>query len=158
MGLEFLARVRRTSTWLGGVVALMAATYASPMRGLAFAAGAGWSIVNLDLIERLVVGLMAPGRRSPETTRRIGLALAGLALLFAAGALLLSLLSPLALVAGFGLPLAVIVAKAATQLMLGSRAWRALVTHRFRAAFAALALATLAWFALGALTSAGSAT
>ena len=38
MGLEFLARVRKTSTWLGGVMALMAATYVRPMGGLAFAA------------------------------------------------------------------------------------------------------------------------
>src|SRR5439155_386589 len=38
MGLEFLARVRKTSTWLGGVVALMAATYASPLRVLAVGA------------------------------------------------------------------------------------------------------------------------
>ena len=39
MGLEFLARVRLTSTWLGGVLALMVATYVSPLLGVAFASG-----------------------------------------------------------------------------------------------------------------------
>jgi F-type H+-transporting ATPase subunit a len=157
MGLEFLARVRKTSTWLGGVLALMAATYLRPMLGVAFAAGVMWSLVNLQLLERLIVGTLNPERTSPANTRRIGFALAGMLPLFVAGALLLKFLSPMALVCGFVLPLAVIVLKAATQVLLGSRAWRALVTHRFRAAFAALALATLAWFALGALSSATSA-
>ena len=158
MGLEFLARVRKTSTWLGGVMALMAATYVSPMLGVAFTAGALWSLVNLQLLERLVVGLMRPDRTTSADTRRIGFTLLGMLLLFAAGALLLTLLSPGALVCGFVLPLGVIVTKAATQLLLDSRAWRALVTHRYRAAFAALALATVTWFTLGALTNAGSAT
>jgi len=157
MGLEFLARVRRTSTWLGGVVALMAATYVRPMLGLAFAAGALWSLANLQLIERLVVSLVGPERGTPEGTRRTGFALLGMLPLFAAGAVLLTLLSPAALLAGFLLPLAVIVAKAATQVLLASRAWRSLSTHRFRAAFAALALAAVTWFALGALARAGSA-
>jgi F0F1-type ATP synthase membrane subunit a len=157
MGLEFLARVRRTSIWLGGVMALTAATYVSPLGGLAFAAGAFWSLVNLQLLEKLVVGLLNPERANPANTRRIGFALLGMLFLFAAGAVLLNYLSPMALVCGFVLPLGVIVAKAATQVLLGSRAWRSLVTHRFRAAFAALALATVTWFALGALTSANSA-
>lgn len=157
MGLEFLARVRKTSTWLGGVLALMTATYARPMLGVAFAAGALWSLVNLQLLERLVVGVLNPDRATPANTRRTAFALGGLLLLFAAGGLLLTRLSPLALVCGFALPLAVIVAKAATRLLLDSRAWRALLQHRFRAAFAALALAALTWFALGALTDAGGA-
>src|SRR5205823_13895917 len=65
MGLEFLARVRTTSIWLAGVVALMTATYVTPLRGLALAAGALWSLVNLQLIERLVLGLLTPAPRSP---------------------------------------------------------------------------------------------
>jgi F-type H+-transporting ATPase subunit a len=157
MGLEFLARVRLTSTWLGGVLALMVATYVSPLLGVAFASGTLWSLVNLQLIEKLVVALTSRAR-TPADTRRIGLALLGMLALFAAGWVLLTLLSPMALVCGFALPLFVIVTKAATQVLLGSRAWRSLVNHRFRAAFAALALATLAWIALGALTNAGSAT
>jgi len=158
MGLEFLARVRRTSTWLGGVVALMAATYVRPMLGLAFAAGVLWSLVNLQLLERLVVSLVGEKRGTPTNVRRLAVALLGMPVLFGAGWVLLELLSPTALLAGFLLPLAVIVAKAGTQVLLGSRAWRALLTHRFRAAFAALALAVATWFALGALTNAGSAT
>ena len=157
MGLEFLARVRNTSTWLGGVIALMTATYASPLPGLAFGVGVLWSLVNLQLLERLVVALVGPARGTPEATRRAGIALLGMLFLFAAGALLLALLSPAALVTGFLLPLAVIVIKAATQLLLGSRAWRRLVSHRWRAGLAALALAVGTWFALGALTRAGGA-
>ena len=157
MGLEFLARVRMTSTWLGGVLALMVATYVSPLLGVAFAAGTLWSLVNLQLIEQLVVGLTSRERR-PADTRRVGGALLGMLALLAAGWVLLTLLSPTALVCGFALPFVVIVTKAATQLLLGSRAWRSLVNHRFRAAFAALALAVVTWFALGVLTNAGSAT
>src|ERR1041385_4251045 len=94
MGLEFLARVRHTATWLGGVIALMAATYVSPMLGLAFAAGALWSLVNLQLLERLVVGITGPARGTPGGVRRIGFAAIGMLSLFAAGGVLLMLLSP----------------------------------------------------------------
>ena len=154
MGLEFLARVRKTSTWLGGVLALMAATYVSPMLGLAFAAGVVWSLVNLQALEKLVVSFMGPVRTTPAGLRGAGLALAGMLGLFAMGALLLSLLSPMALLLGFLLPFAVIVLKAAAQLLLASRAWAALVRHPFRTAIAAVAVAVVTWFALGALTSA----
>ncbi len=154
MGLEFLARVRKTSTWLGGVLALMAATYVDPMLGVAFAAGGVWSLANLRLLEKLVVSLFAPERSSPGSRRRLGFALGGLLGLFAAGAVLLQLLSPTALLLGFLLPLAVIVLKAAATLLLGSRLWGAIVNHRFRAALAAMALAAVTWFALGALTDA----
>jgi len=149
--------VRSTSTWLAGVTALMAATYVSPLLGLAFAAGALWSLVNLQLLERIVVPLTGPARGTPAATRRIGLALLGMLLLFAAGGVLLTVLSPAALAAGFVLPLAVIFVKAGTQVLLGSRAWRGIVDHRWRAGVAALVLATATWFALGALTSAGGA-
>src|SRR5512134_179635 len=101
MGLEFLARVRKTSTWLGGIVALMAATYVAPLLGVAFAAGVFWSLVNLQLLERLVVSLFGPGRATPDSRRRAALAITGMLFLFAAGALLLTLLSPMALLLGF---------------------------------------------------------
>jgi F-type H+-transporting ATPase subunit a len=155
MSLEFLARVRNTSVWLGGVIALMAATYVAPLLGVAFAAGALWSLVNLQLLERLVVAITGPERPTPATTRRIGFAALGMLFLFAAGGMLLVLLSPTALVCGFVLPLAVIVVKAGTQMLLGSSAWRAIVNHRWRAGLATVALATVTWFALGALTNAG---
>ena len=157
MGLEFLARVRNTAVWLGGVIALMAATYATPLLGLAFATGALWSLVNLQLLERLVVAITGPVRGTPAATRRIGFTALGMLVLFAAGGMLLVLLSPTALVLGFALPLAVIVAKTGTQLLLGSRAWRGIVNHRWRAGLAAVTLATVTWFALGALTNAGGA-
>jgi F-type H+-transporting ATPase subunit a len=154
MGLEFLARVRKTSTWLGGVAALMAATYVAPLLGLAFAAGVFWSLANLQLLEQLVVTLFGPERSSVESRRRLGLALTGMLFLFAAGAVMLELLSPMALLLGFLLPLGVIVLKAAATLLLGSRLWGAIVNHRFRAALAVLALAAVTWLALGALTNA----
>jgi F-type H+-transporting ATPase subunit a len=157
MGLEFLTRVRRTSVWLGGIVALMAATYVRPMLGLAFAAGALWSLVNLQLLERLVVAITGPARGTSAATRQLGFAAIGMLFLFAAGGMLLVLLSPAALVLGFVLPLAVIVIKAGTQILLGSRAWRGIVNHRWRAGLAAVALAAVTWFALGALTNAGGA-
>ena len=154
MGLEVLARVRKTSTWLGGVLALMTATYVSPLLGLAFAAGGLWSLVNLQLLEKLVVSVMGPARTTPEGVRRAGFALLGMLLLVGVGAVLLSLLSPMALLLGFLMPLAVIVLKAASQLLLASRAWTALMRHPFRATIAAVAVAAMTWFALGALTSA----
>jgi F-type H+-transporting ATPase subunit a len=154
MGLEFLARVRHTSTWLGGVLALMAATYVRPLGGLAFGAGVLWSLVNLQLLEQLVVNLFGPDRVTPASRQRLGMAVFGSVAWFAVGWVLLATLSPVALLAGFLLPLLVIVMKAATQILLGSRAWAGLVRHPFRAALAALALATVTWFALGALTSA----
>jgi F-type H+-transporting ATPase subunit a len=154
MGLEFLARVRRTATWLGGVLALMAATYGSPVLGLAFAAGGAWSLANLRLLERLVTSIVGPASGTAEGIRGAGLSLLGMLGLLGAGALLLSTLPPLALLLGFLLPLAVIVLKAAAQLLLGSRLWTELVRHRFRAALAVAALGVVTWFALGALASA----
>ena len=155
MGLEFLARVRNTSTWLGGVMALMAATVVTPMLGLAFAAGVLWSLVNLQLLERIVVPLTGPARGTPQATRSIASGLGGMLFLFAPGGKQHVLLRPAALVAGFVTPLAVIVVKAGTQILLGSRVWRGIVNHRWRAGLTALALATVTWFVLGALTNAG---
>ncbi len=158
MGLEFLVRVRNTSTWLGGLLALAAITYVSPVGGLTFAAGVLWSLLNLQLIERLVVTIMSDDRMQPAGLKRLWFTLTGTLLLFAAGWVLLAKLSPVVLLAGFLLPLAVIVLKAVTQVLLASRAWGAIVNHRFRAAFAALALATVTWFALGAITPAPAST
>ena len=160
MGLEFLLRVRTTSTWLGGLLALAAITYVSPVGGVTFAAGVLWQLFNLQLIEKLVVSIMgqkADVRMTAAGLKRLWLTLTGTLCLFAAGWVLLAKLSPVVLLAGFLLPLVVIVMKAVTQVLLGSRLWSSLIQHRFRAAFAALALATVTWFALGALTSATSA-
>jgi hypothetical protein len=112
------------------VLALMAATYVSPLLGLAFAAGGVWSLMNLQVLEKLVVSVMGPARTTPEGIRGAGFSLMGMLILLAGGALLLSLLSPMALLLGFLLPLAVIVLKAASQVLLGSRVWTGIVNHR----------------------------
>ena len=157
MGLEFLARVRRTTLWIGVAAALSLAPYLGPLTAAALAAGAAWSLVNLRLIEWLVVTLTGPQRRTPAATLRAGLLLLAMLALFGAGAALLHWLQPTWLVAGFLLPFAVIVAKAATQILLQSRAWAAITGRPWRAALAVVALALSAWFAVGALPGAGVA-
>src|SRR5207249_10338712 len=63
MGLEFLARIRRTSLVTGAGLALLSATYVTPATGLAVALGVAWSLVNLALVQALVVALTGPERR-----------------------------------------------------------------------------------------------
>src|SRR5436309_9361170 len=149
MGLEFLVRVRRVSLVAAAVAALLAANYAAPRAGLGLAAGALWSLVNLFLVQTLVVTLTTPGRRPWP---RAWFALGGLALLFAAGAALLARLPVLWLMLGFWLPLAVIVLKAGSLLLLESRAWRALARHPWRSAAVVGSVLIVAWgFAPAAL-------
>jgi len=157
MGLEFLARVRTTTLWVGGVASLMIATYVAPLIGVAFGAGASWTLLNLALIERLIVALTGPGRTTPASLRRIAFALLGMLALFAAGAMLLTRLAPQWLMAGFLLPFSVIVLKAAARLLLESRAWAAITRRPWRAALAVLAMVALAWGAVAALPRAGAA-
>src|SRR2546428_6361811 len=116
MGLEFLVRVRRSSLWVALVGALWAATYLGLGMGLAVLLGAVWSVVNLILLERLVVALTGPDRRDNTALRRLGLAAFGMVALFAMGGLLLSKASPIGALAGFLIPIGVIVLKAATLL------------------------------------------
>lgn len=125
MGLEFLTRVRRTSVVAGFLGSLAALAYLSIPVGVGFAAGLVWSLFNLALIEQVVLGLTAgaPGPRPRAALRRLALALVGSLVLFGAGAWLLTQLPPLALVAGFTLPFAVIVLKAASRMVLASPAW-----------------------------------
>ena len=47
MGLDFLARVRRTSLLAGLVAALIAGSSFTLSTGLGVAAGAAWSLLNL---------------------------------------------------------------------------------------------------------------
>lgn len=149
MGLEFLARVRRTTYWIAAVAALLAASYAGPLHGLAMALGALWSLGNLRLLQELVVALTGPARSAPAERRRALLAITGLMMLFGIGAVMLATLPPATLLWGFLVPIAVIVLKAVSVLLLGSRAWRAIVASPWRAAFAVLALAAVAWLATG---------
>jgi len=148
MGLEFLARVRRTSLWLGGVAVLMTLTYQGPGAGMSVAAGILWSLVNLALLQLLVVGLTGRDRESlPDTLRTWGGA-AGMLAWFGAGAFLLSRLSPLWLLVGFLIPYAVIVGKAASLLVVGSRVWARLTRHPRRSGAILAALGIAAWAAL----------
>ncbi len=145
MGLEFLARVRRSSLWLGGFAALVAATYATPSAGLALAAGAAWSLVNLILLERLIVALTGAERRTFAATGRVIAALGGLMVLFVAGWLLLTRLPAGLLMAGFVIPHAVMVLKALSLLLLPTRAWQRVTRTPWPALVVVVALAVGGW-------------
>jgi len=148
MGLEFLARVRRSSIGLGLIAALFVAVYRSPSLGLAIAAGGAWSLVNLWLIERLVVALTSPGRGEPAAVIRAGTALGGLLALFAAGAALMLLrLPPAGLALGFGVPFVVLTLKAASLILLDSRLWRRLTRNSRRTTGLLVALIVALWAA-----------
>ncbi|MBI1798312.1 MAG: F0F1 ATP synthase subunit A [Candidatus Eisenbacteria bacterium] len=151
MGLEFLVRVRNTTLWLAGVGALLVASYLSPRLGLALAAGAAWSLVNLSLIERLITALTSRERVTFACRNRAALAIAGLVVLFASGAALLALLPAPWLMAGFGVPLVVMVSKAVSALLLMTGAWARLTKSPWRAALVAIAIGGLAWLAVSAL-------
>jgi F-type H+-transporting ATPase subunit a len=153
MGLEFLARVRRTTLWVVAVVSLLTATYAVPAVALAVALGAAWSLANLALIERLIVTLTGPERGTMPAATRAARSVLGMLILFAAGAFLLRRLSPAALMWGFFVPYAVLVLKAAALLLLPSALWKRL-TRDPRLATLAVALAIgAAWLALAPLRS-----
>jgi len=147
MGLEFLSRVRRTSLWAGAVVALMIARYVAPADGLATALGVLWSAANLALIRQVVVALTGPDRGETPALRRVALSLLGLLGLFAAGAALLATLPPQSLLWGFLVPFAVLVLKAASLLLIGSRTWKRFARDPRRATGLVVALALAAWMA-----------
>ena len=142
MGLEFLARIQRTSLFATAMVSLFAAVYFSYMVGIAVAAGAFWSLANLRLLEGVVTSLTG-GRHSGRNAMLAGLA--NLALL-AVGGLMLVKLPVLALAAGFTVPFAVIVLKAASQALLASAFWKRLVRSPWQASALVLALAVATWF------------
>ena len=146
MSLDYLARVRNVTIALAAVAAIVTATYASPGAGLGVLAGALWSLANLALLQMLVVAATTPGLAPPLAARRVAWSLGGMLALFAAGAWLLLTLPPLALVAGFSAPFAVIVLKAASRMLLESAAWRALVRSPWRATAVAAAIALAAWW------------
>ena len=153
MGFEFLARVRRASWMAAAVAALFAAVYHSYAAGLGIAAGATWSLANLRLLEELAVRLTGPRR----STTRAALAGAAMLALFGLGAAFLRLLPPAPLMVGFTLPLAVIVLKAASLLLLGSRGWVRVTSSPWRATGLVALVALAAWLALGPLRGAGAA-
>jgi len=157
MGLEFLARVRSSTLWLAALAALMVASYAGWRAGLGLAAGAAWSLANLWSLERLIVTITGPEGRTRPAAWRAGRWLAGMLALFGAGALLLMGLPPVALVAGFVVPFAVMMFKAAAALLLDSPLWARLTRSPWRALALVLGVAVLAWAVAASLPSLGGA-
>ncbi len=160
MGLEFLARVRRTAFGAALFVSIYAAVYASYGAGLGLAAGAMWSLLQMWLLEKIVIGLTSPDIAEKDRLRRVwpaGLAHIGM---LGVGALLLFKLPPIWLAAGFTLPFAIIFLKAVSRQLLDSNSWKGFVASKWKPALVvALVLAGL-WF-LSANTNranAGSAT
>lgn len=147
MGLEFLARVRRSTAWLAAVAALFVAVYRAPAEGLALSLGAAWSLANLFLIEKLVVALTGPDRGKAGALRRAVLAVVGMGALFTVGAVLLMRLPPATLLWGFLAPFVVIVLKAAALLLLSSRWWRRFARDPRGSTGLLVALALAAWVA-----------
>src|SRR5258706_15991696 len=78
MGLEFLARIRHTSLWLGTLAALFVAAYSGVLRGSGLAAGVVWTLLNLKAIESLVVSVTGPARGTTHALRRAALAIGGM--------------------------------------------------------------------------------
>jgi F-type H+-transporting ATPase subunit a len=151
MGLEFLARVRRATLWVTALAFVTGVTYAGLARGSALALGAGWSLVNLWLLERLVVTITGGERDTWPALRRAGAAVGGMVALFAVGAVLLLRLPAAWLMAGFSIPFAVLTLKAASALLVESRAWRRFTASTWQVALAGVLAAGGLW-----MLSAGS--
>ena len=145
MGLEFLARVRKTTCWAGAVLALVAGRYLGPADGLGLALGLLWSLANLFLIEKLVVALTGPGRGELPALGRVAWSMGGMLALFGAGAVLLANLPPASLLWGFLAPFAVMTLKAASLLILGSDGWKRFARNPGRAAVWIVALGLAVW-------------
>ena len=156
MGLEFLARVRRTALGASVFAALFAAVYSSLPAGMGLGAGALWSLVQLWLLERVVVGLTSPLAEESSRFRRTAPALATHLGLLAVGALLLVKLPVGWLAAGFSLPFAVIVLKAASRMLLESTLWRRFVASRWQPALVLAVVIAGAWFAFSSVNRAGA--
>ncbi len=148
MGLEFLARVRKTSQLAGVVAALFAAVYSGYAIGLGVGAGVAWSLLNLLLLERIVTALTGEDRGTFAAFQRLGLAFVGSLALFAAGAFLLMKLPAGALAFGFTLPFAVMTLKAASSMLLASRAWKRFTANAWGPALLVAALLLGGWYAI----------
>ena len=70
MGLEFLARVRRTAFGAALFVSVYAAVYSGHGAGIGLAAGAMWSLLQMWLLEKIVLGLTSPDVADQHRLRR----------------------------------------------------------------------------------------
>ncbi len=147
MGLDFLARVRRTSLLAGLVAALIAGSSFTLSTGLGVAAGAAWSLLNLLALEAIVTGLVGARLGREHSMRRIAVGGVATFALFVAGAVLLTQLSPIALMVGFLVPFAVLVLKAASMLLLQSSLWRRITANPWQAAAFLAVVIAASWFA-----------
>ena len=150
MGLEFLARVQRSSLAAAAFAAIVTATYAGLAHGVALGAGALWCLVNLGILQHLVVATTGRGRHTSAAARRAALATLGMLLWLGVGALLLWKLPPIVLAAGFTLPFAVLVLKAFSTTLITAPWWPRVTRSRW-AGVAVLAVAALAIWALTAV-------
>lgn len=149
MGLEFLARVRRTAFGAALFVSLYAAVYASLKAGLGLAAGAMWSLLQMWLLEKVVVGLTSPTTDEKARLKRLWLPLAAHVAMLGVGAVLLLNLPAIWLAAGFTLPFAIILLKAVSRTLLESQAWKGFIASRWKPAVALAVVLAGLWF-LGA--------
>lgn len=146
MGLEFLARVRRSTLGFAVVAGLAMTTYKGPLAGLAIGLGAFWSLINFGLIEQLVTGVTGAERGTSKSLQRAALSVVGMLALFAVGALMLMKLPVPYLLAGFLAPFAVMLLKAVSTLTLESRAWKSIVASPWRAAAIVAIVLVAAWW------------
>jgi F-type H+-transporting ATPase subunit a len=156
MGLEFLARVRRTSVWFTLGSGLLVATYRGIAEGSAVLLGAAWCLVNLFLLEKLIVALTGADRGRLPAVRRAAWSGIGMLGLFAAGALLLTRLPAIWLLMGFWIPFAVMVLKAASLLLIPTDFWRRFTRGKWGAAAAVAVFVIGAWLATGGWTGSHS--
>ena len=146
MGLEFLARVRRTAFGAALFVSVYAAVYSGHGAGIGLAAGAMWSLLQMWLLEKIVLGLTSPDVADQHRLRRTWPALAAHLGMLGVGALLLFKLPAIWLAAGFTLPFAIIFLKAVSRQLLESNAWKGFISSRWKPALVlALVLGGL-WF------------
>ena len=146
MGLEFLARVRRTAFGAALFVSVYAAVYSGHGAGIGLAAGAMWSLLQMWLLEKIVLGLTSPDVADQHRLRRTWPVLAAHLGMLGVGALLLFKLPAIWLAAGFTLPFAIIFLKAVSRQLLESNAWKGFISSRWKPALVlALVLGGL-WF------------
>jgi F-type H+-transporting ATPase subunit a len=150
MGLEYLDRVRRTSFLAGSLAAVLALALGNLMVAGAIFAGALAGLANLELVRLVVTGLTSADRGMPAARKRIAVGLGGLPVLLGLGWLAILRLPAGWVMAGFGLPFAVLVLKAASTLLLGSRAWARLTRSRWRGALVVGVIVAIAWAGFGA--------